>query len=349
MTLSAFKRDAASGKISLELLERYGDEIPEKMRGIRKISKVNTVGVSLVNEHGEESELRFGSAKLIDYDGKFLTVYEPGQREPTEEEKKVLDKWNAKAEKRLKENPFAEIYWTKKDYFANSSCPWMSGHETVKGKRYLYNGKVLDKSIRGKQILKYAVHTIYRPKKEMAEKELKSTKGSDYIKRSKAAEKLIERRENKQFNKAFTSTVRGVKTQCFSYMGYAAFAMKENLNIDTDPEERFNMENLIPWTFDGYQTAELDIGKIRTEAKLFKPKPKSNGKCLAEINGKFYDAKYLSFCFDIIGDCQTAYQNADGTMLYLENDNGIAIVMGCKIDPKRPSDCKFFSATLPNI
>lgn len=37
-TLADFKRDAASGKIKLELVERYGktgEEIPERIRGIR--------------------------------------------------------------------------------------------------------------------------------------------------------------------------------------------------------------------------------------------------------------------------------------------------------------------------
>ena len=37
-TLADFKRDAASGKIKLELVKRYGktgEEIPERIRGIR--------------------------------------------------------------------------------------------------------------------------------------------------------------------------------------------------------------------------------------------------------------------------------------------------------------------------
>lgn len=39
-TLADFKRDAASGKIKLEMVERYGktgEEIPERYRGIRTI------------------------------------------------------------------------------------------------------------------------------------------------------------------------------------------------------------------------------------------------------------------------------------------------------------------------
>jgi hypothetical protein len=45
-TLADFKRDAASGKIKLEMVERYGktgEEIPERYRGIRTIQSVNTV------------------------------------------------------------------------------------------------------------------------------------------------------------------------------------------------------------------------------------------------------------------------------------------------------------------
>lgn len=39
-TLADFKRDAASGKIKLEMVERYGktgEEIPERYRGIRTV------------------------------------------------------------------------------------------------------------------------------------------------------------------------------------------------------------------------------------------------------------------------------------------------------------------------
>lgn len=47
-TLADFKRDAASGKIKLEMVERYGktgEEIPERYRGIRAIQSVNTVEI----------------------------------------------------------------------------------------------------------------------------------------------------------------------------------------------------------------------------------------------------------------------------------------------------------------
>ena len=77
MKLADLKRDAASGKIKLELVERYGktgEEIPERIRGIRTVSKINTVAIFLANADGVESELRFDSAKLVEYDGKSLTI-----------------------------------------------------------------------------------------------------------------------------------------------------------------------------------------------------------------------------------------------------------------------------------
>lgn len=53
-TLADFKRDAASGKIKLEMVERYGktgEEIPERCRGIRTIQSVNTVEMRRNNQN----------------------------------------------------------------------------------------------------------------------------------------------------------------------------------------------------------------------------------------------------------------------------------------------------------
>lgn len=160
-TLADFKRDAASGKIKLELVERFGktdNEIPERCRGIRSIQKVNTVGITLETSDGLISELDFPAAKLIEYDGKTLTIYERGERDLTEQEREILADWQKIEEDYYKKNPYGEAYWKKKDYFKNCPCPWLNGYETTKGKYYNYNGKILDNQIRGKAILKYKVH-----------------------------------------------------------------------------------------------------------------------------------------------------------------------------------------------
>ena len=160
-TLADFKRDAASGKIKLELVERFGktgEEIPERIRGIRTVSKINTVAIFLANEDGVESELRFVSARLVEYDGKSLTIYKRGERDLTEQERKILADWQKIEDDYYKQNPHGDAYWKKKDYFKKCPCPWLAGYETVKGKYYNYNGKVLDNQVRGNAILKYNVY-----------------------------------------------------------------------------------------------------------------------------------------------------------------------------------------------
>lgn len=160
MTLAQLKRDANSGKMALELIERYGktgNEIKETMRGIRKVSRSNTVGIFLINNDGKESKLTIRSAKLIEYDGETLIIFNAGYREPTEEEKFVL----AKRDEIYKQysDSYNGGFWQAKRMFENSKCPWMEGNETKCGKRYDRNNNVVyDNIIKGRAILKYKVY-----------------------------------------------------------------------------------------------------------------------------------------------------------------------------------------------
>lgn len=160
-TLADLKRDAANGKIKLEMVERFGktgNEIPETLRGIRTVSKVNTVAIFLTNNDGVESELRLDSAKLVEYDGETLTIYKRGERGLTEQERKILADWQKIEDDYYQSNPYGDVYWTKKDYFKNCPYPWLAGYETIRGKRYNYNGKILDNQVKGDAILKYRVY-----------------------------------------------------------------------------------------------------------------------------------------------------------------------------------------------
>jgi hypothetical protein len=161
-TLADLKRDAAAGKIKLELLERYGEtgeNLPPHCRGVRQVDKVNTVAITLITADGLKSELRFDSAKLVEYTGEFLTIYERGERDLTEQEQKILDEWQRIEKEYTEQNPFCETYWKKKQYFDNCPCPYLAGYDSVNGKRYrAYNQKVIDNQIRGNAILKYKVY-----------------------------------------------------------------------------------------------------------------------------------------------------------------------------------------------
>lgn len=115
-TLAELKRQANSGKMKLELIERYGetnDNIPQRLRGIRKVKKANSIGLILENLDGKESKLRIERAKLMDYDGKTLIIYEPGEREPNEQEQRVLNEWRKIQEEWIKQNPYNDTYWKK--------------------------------------------------------------------------------------------------------------------------------------------------------------------------------------------------------------------------------------------
>lgn len=159
MTLAQLKREANTQSISAEMIYRYGKEIPERLRGIRKATRANTVAVFFQNADGSESELLIKAASLIDYDGETLTIYEPGKREPNAEEKAILQEYERLKKKHEEENPFSDGYCFKVSFF-NKSKPYdyLSGFETIRGKRYNYDGTITDNAIKGAAIIKYKIY-----------------------------------------------------------------------------------------------------------------------------------------------------------------------------------------------
>lgn len=161
-TLAALKRDAESGNLSLELVEwhrKTGDEIPRRLRGIRKVVGAYSGGITLEGGDGNKSQLPIDGAKLIEYTDDTLTVYAPGLREPTAEEYEVLAHRDRIMAEYTRRSPHAEPYWKDKEIFQESSCPWMSGFETVRGKRYIWATQMVqDNAVRGDAMLRYKVH-----------------------------------------------------------------------------------------------------------------------------------------------------------------------------------------------
>lgn len=160
-TMVQFKRDAASGKMRLELFERYGKtDFPETFKGVRNVVKTNSVEITLVNQDGVKSVMRYGRASLMEYDGDTLVLYNPGYRDLTAQEESILAEWRKIKEEYVAKNPYGNAYWKMKDYFDNCPCPWLAGFEPVRGKELVYDGdkrKIRDSSIKGEAILKYHV------------------------------------------------------------------------------------------------------------------------------------------------------------------------------------------------
>lgn len=163
-TLAELKREANSGKITLEIVYRYGKEIPERIQGERKIAKVNTVGMVLVKADGTESRLELGAASLIEYDGETLTIYDPGKRELTAEEQAIYNGWLSKQEEIIKNNPFADTYWQEIGYYEqHKGFEYLRGCDKVRGKRLTHQGRkpiILDDKIKGEKALQYIVRKV---------------------------------------------------------------------------------------------------------------------------------------------------------------------------------------------
>ena len=163
-TLVQLKQDAKSGRMSMEMTERYGaygEQIPEKLRGIRRVVGANTVALHLQNNDGNISELQVKCASLVEYNADTLVVYEAGLRDLTDEERTILAEWKRIEDEHIKQNPFGDTYWKRKNYFATCTCPWLDGGDAVRGKRLEYvcgMPKIRDNSIKGEAILKYRVY-----------------------------------------------------------------------------------------------------------------------------------------------------------------------------------------------
>ena len=164
LTLAQFKRDAKTGHMGLELVERYGKK--ENNKGISPVIKVLSESVVLKRD-GKESSLDIPFASLIEYTGTTLKVFDMGKRPLNEIEQKVLFEWR-KIENTPEYQERARIdvltdssmtFYRQKKFFASSPCPYL--FEDSKRFRYtMGNDFIYDAQVKGKCILKYNVHKI---------------------------------------------------------------------------------------------------------------------------------------------------------------------------------------------
>ena len=75
LTLTQFFRDASTGHMALELVERWGQPVP---REICRVTEVHSRSIVLRKKIGD-STLDLNYAALVDYDGKSLLVYAVGE------------------------------------------------------------------------------------------------------------------------------------------------------------------------------------------------------------------------------------------------------------------------------
>ena len=163
LSLAQFFRDAATGYMGLELIEKRG--VPCRSE-IWPIIEVKSKSVVLQKEFGP-SQLDLNYSSLVSYDGNFLFVYGLGLREMNRQERKVMEEWkkitSTQAYRvRLEMDAYSDKKYTlsqEKEFFKNSPCPYLFfDYPNIKLDRR--TGKILDAKIRGPLILKYKVHKI---------------------------------------------------------------------------------------------------------------------------------------------------------------------------------------------
>ena len=156
-TLAELKREVNKGNLYFEMVYRYGEEIPERCKGIRRGVRANSVAIYIETQDGKQSELRIPYASLMEYDGNRLVIYQAGQRDLTEQEQAVLNSLKTAESEYYKANPYGDYFWQKQAYFkSHKEFYHLAGWESHNGK-YYRNGKVTDSAIKGKKILEYKI------------------------------------------------------------------------------------------------------------------------------------------------------------------------------------------------
>lgn len=167
-TLADLKRDAKTGMYEGRMIVRCGSttDIPEKLRGWRRIQSSNSKAVFFLRDDGKLSELRVEKSSLVEYDGDYLTTYRAGYRDLNDKEKKVMDGWKSYSgtpdfKERAKVDVYTDgssTYWSKVAYFKKSGMEYLMGLEKQGGLKYdLRTGKVQDDSIKGEVDMKYEI------------------------------------------------------------------------------------------------------------------------------------------------------------------------------------------------
>lgn len=170
-TLAELKKDCKNGLIEVEMQAAgmWANGLPERLKGWRRAIGANSVAVFFLNSEGKKSELQLSNASLIEYTENTLTVYKPGARDFTEDEKRILREWE-----KVTETPEYKLqaerdiytdgsttYYKQKYFFKDRNAEYLLGYDWQAGKKYDYNtGRVLDKKIKGEPELVYNVRRV---------------------------------------------------------------------------------------------------------------------------------------------------------------------------------------------
>lgn len=168
-------------------------------------------------------------------------------------------------------------------------------------------------------------------KREIKEQAQKEAKGNTFVKRSKLITKLLEKSYNERFKKGFIEEINGEKMKCCIIDGFYAFMLYDiDIPMIAEGERQdFTVKKAMP-DYKNFEICDFDIADIKTVLKLHKAQ-KDKTKCVVEINGKYYDAKFFIDVIDGLGGDIKMYQNPNKVAADIfESENGIALLMPCR-------------------
>lgn len=154
------------GKNRAEMVYRYGEKIPERLKGARLMKRASGNRLIFENADGRESDLKIERASLVDCDGEKLTVYHYGKRPLNEEERAIMDAWKKVTEtEQYKKDSYYDAmtdcnltYWQKKRFFSEKGHGYLMGFDFEKGRKLDFNdGMIIDQNIRGDKIMEYRI------------------------------------------------------------------------------------------------------------------------------------------------------------------------------------------------
>jgi len=159
-TLNDLKRHLQTNAVIIMTKCSCGNKLIGKKR---KVVQTQTNGVYFIDPEdptSRKSFLSFPKASLLEYDGKYIRIYETGKRKLTKEEKTIKDGYEKIRNKKQEEidlmTDCSTSFWKEKAYYREHNAEYLMGHTTQKGMRFDYNtGKVWDDNIKGKLNLEY--------------------------------------------------------------------------------------------------------------------------------------------------------------------------------------------------
>jgi len=163
--LAGLEEDIASGRMLLDLIAvdgREGRELTWTERQQKLAIGTYPAGIVVRTDYGFDSDLFLAyHPNLVEYDGKYLTIYKTGKREPNEEELLFQKNWLKWGEDFMNENPGVSIYTLadhKNKFLLKYGYSYEEWIRLIAGKSFnKFDFRIYDSSVKDGVHAKYAV------------------------------------------------------------------------------------------------------------------------------------------------------------------------------------------------